>query len=89
MSMRIDKFLKVSRLIKRRELAKDLCDAGDVMVNGRQAKPSTEVNEGDKLSISIGRHRIEGTVLSIRAFANKEQATGMFRIEDDQVIGKE
>lgn len=89
MSMRIDKFLKVSRLIKRRELAKDLCDAGDVMVNGRQAKPSAEVNEGDKLSISIGRHRIEGTVLSVRAFANKEQATSMFRIEDDKVIGKE
>ncbi len=86
--MRIDKFLKVSRIIKRRETAKDLCDDKDVMINGKIAKPMTEVNPGDTLVVMIGRHKLTAKILAIRTFAKKEDAQGMYEIISDEMIGK-
>ena len=87
--MRIDKFLKVSRLIKRRELAKQLCEAGDILINGKPAKPSSEVEEGQRLYLSIGRHRIEVDVKMVLHYASKEQAEAMFTILRDEIAKEE
>ncbi len=86
--MRIDKFLKVSRIIKRRETAKELCDDKDVMINDKIAKPMTEVNPGDTLIIMIGKHKLTAKILAIRTFAKKEDAQGMYEIISDEIIGK-
>lgn len=87
--MRIDKWLKVSRLIKRREVAKELCDAGDVVINGKQAKPSSEINPGDSLLLIMGRHRITLNVLSSRPFAKKDEAKEMYEIVSDEIAESE
>ena len=84
--MRIDKFLKVSRLIKRREIAKQLCDDQDVFLNGKPAKPSTEVNAGDCLSLHLGKRRIEAEILLLLPVANKDQASSMYRIIDSKIV---
>lgn len=84
--MRIDKFLKVSRLIKRRETAKELCDDGDVLINQKTAKPMSEIKEGDIVSLSLGKHLIEIKVKEIRPFAKKEQAAAMFEIVLDKTL---
>jgi ribosomal 50S subunit-recycling heat shock protein len=63
--MRLDKFLKVSRLIKRRTVANDACAASKVFVNGKPAKPSKELKIGDKLEISFGEKKILAEVLSL------------------------
>lgn len=86
MGMRIDKFLKVSRLIKRRELAKDLCDDGDIFINGKVAKPSSDVDVGDELFLILGRHRVKAKVLQIRPFAKKEEADSMYAITEDEIV---
>lgn len=78
--MRIDKWLKVSRIIKRRGLAKDLCLDGDIFLNGKAAKPSSEINEGDLLEIHLGRHLVTAKVRSVRPFAKKEEADAMYEI---------
>lgn len=83
MKMRIDKFLKVSRLIKRREIAKALCDDGDILINGKRAKPSAEVDAGDEVALTLGRHKIVIKVLEARKFANKEQADLMYEVVSD------
>lgn len=84
----MDKFLKVSRLIKRREVAKELCDHGNVSINGKASKPMTEVNSGDTIVIEMGRHTITAKVLDIRPFANKEQSSAMYEIVSDQISEK-
>jgi ribosomal 50S subunit-recycling heat shock protein len=83
--MRIDKFLKVSRLTKRRETAKELCDDGDISINGKTAKAMSEVAVGDTLVLLMGRHKITAKVVSIREFAKKEEAAKMFEIISDEV----
>lgn len=83
--MRVDKFLKVSRLIKRREVAKELCDAGYVHLNGKVAKPSAEVEPGDKLRLKLGRHTLTVSVLSLLPHANKESANTMYEVVEDLV----
>jgi ribosomal 50S subunit-recycling heat shock protein len=83
--MRIDKFLKVTRLTKRRETAKELCDDGDVLINGKVAKAMSEVAVGDTLVLILGRHKISAKVLSIREFARKEEASTMYEIISDEV----
>jgi ribosomal 50S subunit-recycling heat shock protein len=83
--MRIDKFLKVTRLIKRRETAKELCDDGDVTINGKAAKPMSEIKEGDTFILVLGRYRITAKVLSVRPFAKKEEASKMYEILTDEV----
>ncbi len=85
--MRIDKFLKVSRLILRREIAKELCDDGDVSINGKSAKPSSEVNAGDTLVLSLGRKRLTVVVKEIRPFASKSDASKLYEIIKDETVG--
>ncbi len=85
--MRIDKFLKVSRLVLRREVAKKLCDDGDVLLNGKQAKPSSEISPGDTLILSLGRRRVTVSIKEIRPFASKSDAASLYEIISDESIG--
>ncbi len=77
--MRLDKYLKVSRLIKRRTVANEACDNGRVMINDRPAKASAEVKVGDVLSISFGDRETKVEVLAVQETVRKEQAQEMFR----------
>ena len=83
--MRMDKFLKVSRLIKRRETAKALCDDGDIFLNGRKAKAMSEVKPNDHIVLHLGRHEIEVVVHDVRPYAKKEEANSMYEIIKDEV----
>ena len=78
--MRLDKYLKVSRIIKRRTVANDACDADHVMVNGRRAKASYDVKEGDVLTISFGQKTLTVRVLSVKDSVAKAEAAGMYEI---------
>jgi len=78
--MRLDKFLKVSRLIKRRTIANEACDAGRVLAGGKPARASYEVKVGDILEISLGTREIKVEVLTVREFAPKEDASLMYQI---------
>lgn len=77
--MRLDKYLKVSRLIKRRTVANEACDAGRVMVNDRVAKASLEVKAGDVIEIGFGNKTVKVEVLDIRETTKNEEAKEMFR----------
>ncbi|MCD8010678.1 MAG: RNA-binding S4 domain-containing protein [Lachnospiraceae bacterium] len=77
--MRLDKYLKVSRLIKRRTVANEACDAGRVTVNGRVAKASLEVKAGDLIEIGFGNKTVKVEVLDIRETTKKDEAKEMFR----------
>ncbi len=76
--MRLDKFLKVSRLIKRRTVANEACDAGRVSVNGKTAKASVKVKAGDIIEIAFGQKTVKA-VLSLAESTKKEDAKEMFR----------
>lgn len=78
--MRLDKFLKVSRLIKRRSVAKEMVDAGRVQVNGKPAKPGTDVKIGDKLEIGYGDNAVKAEILEIRETVKAEEAKNLYRI---------
>jgi ribosomal 50S subunit-recycling heat shock protein len=77
--MRLDKFLKVSRLIKRRTVASEACDRGLVRVNGKQAKASCKLSVGDIIQISIGTRTIRVEVLEISETVRKEEAAALYR----------
>jgi ribosomal 50S subunit-recycling heat shock protein len=77
--MRLDKYLKVSRLIKRRTVANEACDAGRVMINGKPAKAGSNVKAGDKITINFGNKNVEVEVLSVQETVRKEEAKEMFR----------
>ncbi len=77
--MRLDKYLKVSRLIKRRTVANEACDADKVLVNGKPARASYEVKTGDIIEIQIGKP-LKVRVLEIREFTKKEEAAGLFEV---------
>lgn len=77
--MRLDKFLKVSRLIKRRTVANEACDAGRVMVNGKVAKASVNVKIGDVIEIQFGQKTVKVEVLSLSESTKKEDAKDMFQ----------
>ena len=77
--MRLDKFLKVSRLIKRRSVANEACDAGRVLINCKQAKASTNVKKGDVIEIQFGMKTVEAEVLDIQDTTKKEEAKNLFR----------
>ena len=83
--MRIDKYLKVSRIIKRRTVANEACSSGRVTVNGKTAKPGTAVAPGDLITIRFGEHSGQYEVLNISETVRKEQAAEMYRVvqEDD------
>ena len=76
--MRLDKFLKVSRLIKRRTVANEACDAGRVMVNGKPAKASFNVKLGDAIEIMFGLKAVKVRVLNIQDTTKKEEAKDLF-----------
>ena len=78
--MRLDKFLKVSRIIKRRTVANDACGLGRVSVNGKVAKPSTEVNVGDVLTLRLGGKTLGARIVSISEHALKADASGMYEV---------
>ena len=73
--MRLDKYLKVSRLIKRRTVANEACDAGRVLVNGKPARASYDVKVGDVLEIQMGSHPLKAEVLDVTEYAKKETAS--------------
>lgn len=77
--MRLDKFLKVSRLIKRRTVANEACDAGRVMVNGKAAKASAQVKPGDVIEIQFGTRTVKAEVLQLQDTTKKEEAKELFR----------
>ena len=77
-SIRLDKFLKISRIIKRRS-ANDACSTGHVTVNGKEAKPGTDVKVGDVLGIRFGEKYTEYEILSIAEHAAKQDAADMYR----------
>ncbi|MBD5544185.1 MAG: RNA-binding S4 domain-containing protein [Lachnospiraceae bacterium] len=77
--MRLDKYLKVSRLIKRRTVANEACDGGRVMINGKVAKASVDVKAGDKITINFGNKEVSVEVLSVQETVKKEEAKEMFR----------
>ena len=77
--MRLDKFLKVSRLIKRRTVANEACDAGRVMINGKTAKASTNVKVGDVIEILFGTKKVKVEVLDIQDTTKKEEAKDLFK----------
>lgn len=81
--MRLDKFLKVSRVIKRRSVANDVCTAGRVQVNGRTAKPSVKLKVGDVVSIAFGNGVVTFKVLSIEQQVRKDEASSMYEIIED------
>jgi ribosomal 50S subunit-recycling heat shock protein len=77
--MRLDKFLKVSRLIKRRTVANEACDAGRVLVNGKTAKASLNVKEGDEIEIQFGTRAVRVEVLDVQETVKKEEAKELYR----------
>lgn len=77
--MRLDKFLKVSRLIKRRTVANEACDAGRVMINGKPAKASASVKAGDVIEIGFGTRSVKVEVLDVQETVKKEEAKELFR----------
>ena len=84
--MRLDKFLKVSRLIKRRTIAKEMCDKGRIAVNGRIAKAGTDVKSGDELVITFGQKRITVKINEVKETAKKEDASSMVTIIKEEAI---
>lgn len=77
--MRLDKYLKVSRLIKRRTVANEACDAGRVLVNGKPAKASVQVKTGDTVEIQFGSRNVKVEVLEVKETVKKDEVESMFR----------
>ena len=80
-SIRLDTFLKISRIIKRRSVANDACSTGHVFVNGREGKPGTDVKVGDVLGIRFGEKYTEYEILAINEHAAKQDADSMYRLK--------
>lgn len=77
--MRLDKYLKVSRLIKRRTIANEACDAGRVLVNEKPAKASAQVKAGDTIEIQFGSRNVKVEVLDVKDTVKKEDVEGLYR----------
>ena len=78
--MRIDKFLKVSRVIKRRTVAADACDGGRIEINGKVVKPSKDVKVGDVVTVSFGNNVMRFEVLSVDEHQTKQSAENMYKL---------
>ena len=83
--MRLDKYLKVSRLIKRRTVANDACDAERISVNGKSAKASYSVKIGDLITVSFGSRAVTIKVLDIRETTKKSECEGMYEVISETV----
>ena len=77
--MRLDKYLKVSRLIKRRTVANEACDAGRVLVNDKPAKASVQIKTGDVIEIQFGSKNVRGEVLEVRETVKKEDVESLYK----------
>ena len=84
--MRIDKYLKVSRIIKRRTVASEACSGGRVSINGKIAKPSSTVKPGDLISIRFGEHTGRYEVLEVAETVTKDHAAEMYRVLDEDAF---
>ena len=84
--MRLDKYLKLTRLVKRRSVAKDLANLDKFLVNDKLAKPSKEINIGDKIGLYLGRHHIVIKVLDIKDHCLKEDSTSLYEVLLDEII---
>ena len=82
--MRIDKFLKVSRIIKRRTVANDACDASHVSVNGKTVKASYDVKEGDVIEVTFGAKRLKIKVLDVREVVRKDDARELYEVVSEE-----
>ena len=80
--MRIDKYLKISRIIKRRTVAKEACDRERVSLNGRVCKAGAEVSEGDVIEVRFGENILKVRVLSLKESVRKEEAAEMYEVID-------
>lgn len=80
--MRIDKFLKVSRILKRRTVAREACDAGKVVINGKEVKPSREVKAGDEVEIIYTGGTLKFRVLDVKETVKKDEAHSLYEIID-------
>jgi ribosomal 50S subunit-recycling heat shock protein len=85
--MRLDKFLKVSRIIKRRTLAKEVSDQGRIEINGKEAKASSTVKVGDELTIRLGQRRMTARIDRIAETTRKEEAAEMYTILKEERLG--
>lgn len=81
--MRIDKFLKNARIIKRRSVSKEACDQGRVLINGQVAKAGMEVKVGDEITIQFGNNPLTVEVLVIKETVRKEEAEDLYRVKGD------
>lgn len=84
--MRLDKFLKVSRLIKRRTIAKEIASDGVIEINGRIAKPSSKIKVDDILTLKLGTHKLTIKILSIKEVSRKSDYQDMYEVINDVVI---
>ena len=88
--MRLDKYLKVSRIIKRRTVANEACAGGRVTLNGKVAKPGADVKPGDLITIRFGEHLGQYEILSVAETVRKDQAASMYRvISEDEAVASE
>lgn len=86
--MRLDKFLKVSRIIKRRTVANEACSGGRVSINGKVAKPAADVKEGDELEIRFGNRVGKYQILSVKETVRKENAQDMYQVLEEDAQTK-
>ncbi|HLR02650.1 MAG TPA: RNA-binding S4 domain-containing protein [Virgibacillus sp.] len=84
--MRLDKFLKVSRLIKRRTLAKEVADKGRITINGNQAKASSNVNVGDEVSIQFGQKMVTIRINDLKEVTRKDDADMLYSVISEEKI---
>ncbi|OIB01712.1 hypothetical protein AK95_02110 [Paenibacillus sp. LC231] len=87
--MRVDKFLKVSRLIKRRTVAKDVSDQGRVLINGREAKASSTVKLGDEITVQFGQKLVTVRVERLTETTRKDEATSLYTLVKEEPIVKD
>lgn len=86
--MRLDKFLKVSRLIKRRTVAKDVSEQGRVLINGKESKPSSTVKIGDEITVQFGQKLVTVRVEKLVETTRKDEAAGMYTLLREEPIQK-
>jgi ribosomal 50S subunit-recycling heat shock protein len=78
--LRLDKYLKVSRIIKRRTVAKEACESGRVSINGKVAKPSTDIKEGDIIEITFANKKLKAKILNVSEHVKKDEARDLYEI---------
>ena len=87
--MRLDLFLKTSRLVKRRSVARELCDSGRILVNGHESKPAKEVKQGDIITLKFSSRTLEVDVLIVPASSKKIASEELYKVRSDIKLPKE